>query len=379
MPPSGGIALCVSGASQHGQDLRELQHFCAHGLFLPYMSVSRKRSVVQSIRGVGMDKWSSRLMGAILGLVVTATAGLAADRIDQGTRPASETQSSSETQPAAIRNWQVGFSPSYSSGNFGTNTTSTFLYVPFSVRRFFRDGDVAVVIPFVTATSDGQQTIVGGNPVVIDDNSGGNSGPGGGGGGSGTPDDGGCSGKGQSGSGKNRTCGTTTRVAGQNVTTSGIGDIILRGRYYVLEERAYLPLVAITGRLKIPTASANQGLGTGKMDEGIGAEMSKLLGEKWLTFLDGGFNVIGRPEGLNLRNQWWYDVGAGYYWTKNLLTSVYFEEYRSLVSGRQNIRDFYFAANYKATDAWRYNAGVTVGVSNGAPDYAFTIGTSYRF
>jgi len=163
------------------------------------------------------------------------------------------------------------------------------------------------------------------------------------------------------------------------VTTSGIGDIILRGRYYVLQERDYLPLVALTGRLKIPTANANQGLGTGKMDEGIGAEMSKLLGKKWLTFLDGGFNVIGRPDGLELRNQWWYDMGGGYYWTKNLLTSVYFEEYRSLVSGRQNIRDFYFAANYKASDAWRYNAGVTVGVSNGAPDYAFTLGTSYRF
>jgi hypothetical protein len=168
-------------------------------------------------------------------------------------------------------------------------------------------------------------------------------------------------------------------VAGQNVTTSGIGDIVLRGRYYILQERDYLPLIAITGRLKIPTASANQGLGTGKMDEGVGAELSKSLGDKWLTFLDGGFNIIGRPDGLNLRNQWWYDVGAGYYWTNSLFTSVYFEEYRSLVSGSQNIRDFSFGANYKASDAWRYNAGVTVGVSNGAPDYAFSVGTSYRF
>ena len=273
------------------------------------------------------------------------------------------------------QNWQIGFTPSYSSGNFGTNTTSSFFYAPISIRRLFRDGNVTLIIPFVTATTDGSTTIVGGNPVRIDDNP--NSGSGGGGGG--TPDDNGCSGKGQSGSGKNRTCGLTTRAPGQNVTTAGIGDIILRGRYYVVEENDYIPLIALTGRLKLPTASASQGLGTGEMDEGVGTEVSKRLGEQWITFLDGGFNVIGRPDGLNLRNQWWYDVGGGYYFTKDLLGSVYFEEYRSLVSGLQNIRDVFLGMNYVASSAWRFNGGVALGVSNGAPDYVLSTGTSYRF
>jgi hypothetical protein len=35
--------------------------------------------------------------------------------------------------------------------------------------------------------------------------------------------------------------------------------------------------------------------------------------------------------------------------------------------------------NYKASSAWRFNGGVAVGVSNGAPDYAFSVGTGYRF
>ena len=306
----------------------------------------------------------------VIGFVVASGVGLAvaspADKTDQGPPSLSPD-----------RNWQIGFTPSYSSGNFGTNTTSTFFYAPISIRRLFRDGDVTLVIPFVTATTDGRATLVGGNAVRVDGGGGSNPGPGGGGGG--TPDDGGCSGKGLSGSGKNRVCGTTTRAAGQKVTTSGIGDIILRGRYYIVEEKDWIPLIAVTGRLKLPTASASEGLGTGKMDEGVGMEVSKLLGDKWITFLDGGFNVIGRPDGLNLRNQWWYDVGAGYYVTKYLMTSVYFEEYRSLVSDSVNIRDLFFGANYTASAAWRFNGGVTVGVSNGAPDYALSLGTSYRF
>ena len=224
------------------------------------------------------------VMCVMIGFVVASEVGLAvasaADKTDQGT-----------PSPSPDRNWQIGFTPSYSSGNFGTDTTSTFFYAPISIRRLFRDGDVALVIPFVTATTDGRTTLVGGNAVRVD-GGGSNSGPGGGGGG--TSDDGGCSGKGSNVSGKDRVCGTTTRTVGQTVTTSGLGDIILRGRYYVVEEKDWIPRIAVTGRLKLPTASASEGLGTGKMDEGLGMEVSKLLGDSWIAFLDGGFNVIGR-------------------------------------------------------------------------------------
>ena len=294
-------------------------------------------------------------MYLVIGFVVASGVGLAvaspADKTDQG--PAS---------PTPDRNWQIGFTPSYSSGNFGSNTTSSFFYAPLSVRRLFKDGDVTLVVPFVAATTDGRTTLLGGNPVRVD-----NSGPG-------SSSNTGCS---NSGPGKGNCL--TDRAQGQNVTTSGLGDIILRGRYYVVEEKDYLPLIAVTARMKLPTANEKLGLGTGAFDHGYGVEMSKRLGDNWLAFLDGGYNFIGDPDGFKLRNQYWYDVGAGYYFTKYLLASVYFEEYRSLVSDSVNIRDFFFGANYTASAAWRFNAGVTVGLSNGAPDHALSLGTSYRF
>jgi hypothetical protein len=270
--------------------------------------------------------------------------------------------------PPSEQNWQIGFNPSYSSGNYGTNTTSSFFYAPISIRRFFKDGDVAIVIPFVTATTDGRSTLVGGSQVPVQGGS--NSGPGGGGSGGGS----GCDSPGED----NPSC-LTGLAPGQKLTASGLGDIILRGRYYVVEEKDWTPLIAVTGRLKLPTADEKRGLGTGKMDEGFGTEISKRLGDNWITFIDGGFNIIGRPEGLNLRNQWWYDVGGGYYFAKNLLGSVYFEEYRSLFSGSQNIRDVFFGMSYRASSEWRFNGGVAVGLSNGAPDQVFSVGTSYRF
>jgi hypothetical protein len=302
-----------------------------------------------------MQRWIASVMaiGMVLGL--WGESAIAADLTDK--RP----------QPASERNWQIGLTPSYSNGNFGTNTTSEFVYVPFSLRRYFRDGDVAVIIPFVSVTSNGTATLVGGQPIQT------------------LP--GRCLKKGGTEIDTDKPeclalLNAGQGVAGQaaqKVTNSGLGDITLRGRYYLVEERDYVPLIAITGRLKLPTASEGKGLGTGALDHGYGIEMSKLIGDKWLAFLDGGYNFIGNPDGVELQNQYWYDVGAGYYFTKNLLASVYFEEYRALVPGLVNIRDFFFAMNYKASAAWRFNGGVAVGVSNGAPDYVVSIGTSYRF
>lgn len=289
---------------------------------------------------------------------------LAAEKGDQGPAPAPASQT-----------WQIGVTPSYSSGNFGTNTTSSFFYAPLSIRRLFRDGDVTLVIPFVTATSDGRTTLVGGTATRVDDNPHGGTGTGSGS----TADDGGCSGKGQSGSGKNRVCGTTDRLPGQKVTTAGLGDLILKGRYYVVEEDDYMPLIAVTGRMKLPTASASQGLGTGAFDYGAGLEISKMLGDKWIAFLDGGYNIIGDPDGIDLQNQHWYDVGVGYYVTKSLLVSTYYEEYRAIARGFVNARDIFVATNYTVSSAWRLNGGVTFGLSDGAPDFAVTVGTSYRF
>ncbi len=309
-----------------------------------------------------MGLWGRRVAGVVLCFFGTATIGLTAEKTDQGPQ-------------SPDRNWQIGFTPSYSTGNFGTSSTSSFLYAPLSMRRLFKDGDITVIVPFVTSTSDGRTTIVGGSATRVDDSS--KSGSGGSGGS--TSDDGGCSGKGQSGSGKDRVCGLTTRAPGQKVTASGVGDVIIKGRYYVDEEGDAMPLIALTARVKLPTANDSQGLGTGALDYGFGVEMSKMFGENWIGFLDAGYNIIGDPEGLPFQNQHWYDVGAGYFVTKDFLVSAYFEEYRAIVPGFVNARDFFFATNYTISAAWRLNSGVTVGVSNGAPDYAFSVGASYRF
>ena len=253
------------------------------------------------------------------------------------------------------RNWQVGFSPSYLKGDYGTDSTTTITYLPVSVRRLFDNGDLTFIMPYLCITSNGAVTLLGGVPNRVSQS--GNSGSGGSG-------------------GKGKRPGNVEPVSS---TDCGIGDLILRGRYYLVEEREWVPTIAVTGRLKIPTADSDRGLGTGEFDEGAGLEVNKKLFGQWWGFMDFGYTFIGDPSDVNLRNQWYYDIGVGHDLTKNLLLSMYYEEYRALIAGLSNPRDLLFALNYKASDLLRFNAATLVGLSDGAPDYGLTGGISWRF
>ncbi|HEY6973628.1 MAG TPA: transporter [Nitrospiraceae bacterium] len=254
-----------------------------------------------------------------------------------------------------VQDWQVGFSPTYMSGNYGTSSTTSITYLPLSIRRLFDNGDLTFTVPYLCVTGNGAVTVLSGTPNRVSK--------------SGTATTG-------QGGGKGKKPGN---VEPTSSTECGIGDLIFRGRYYLVDEHGPVPTVAVTGRVKIPTADADRGLGTGRFDEGVGVEMSKKLIGNWMGFVDFGYTFIGDPEGVNLRNQWYYDFGVGYNVTNKLLVSMYYEEYRALIEGLSNPRDLLFALNYTASSSLRFNASILAGLSSGAPDYGLTGGISWRF
>lgn len=259
-----------------------------------------------------------------------------------------------------VQNWQVGFSPTYSSGNYGTASTTNITYLPVAVRRLFDSGDITFTIPYICVNGDGAVTVLSGVPNRV----------------SKSGSSGATTSSSSTGNKKGKEPGN---VEPTTSTDCGIGDLILRGRYYLVDEVGWVPTIAVTGRVKFPTADSERGLGTGRFDESVGVEVSKKLIGRWLGFVDFGYTFIGDPPDLNLRNQWYYDLGVGYNLTQNLLISMYYEEYRALIEGLSNPRDLLFALNYKATSTLRFNASILAGLSDGAPDYALTGGVSWRF
>ena len=299
-----------------------------------------------SARGSTRYRRAGVFLGVVLTLIGGGTVGWAAVGED-------------ERQPKSAPQWRVNATVNYSSGSYGTDSTTNILYAPMTVRKIFRDGDVSVTIPFVMISGTGAVRLVGGVPTRTS---------------RATASPGGAL---AAGSGGGKRPGNSPLSS--STTDGGLGDIILRGRYYLIEESTIMPLVALTGRVKLPTADADTGLGTGEFDEGAGMELTKSLTDRWVAYLDGGYNIIGDAPDTNFNNQWWYDVGIGYNVTNNLHMSVFYEEYRALVNTVNNARDLLALANYIVNDTVHLTGSLLVGLSNGAPNYGLGGGIRLRF
>jgi hypothetical protein len=285
--------------------------------------------------------------------------------------------------PAAVLaadEWQVGTAPTFSSGRYGTDWRTEVLHIPITARRLFKDADLTLVFPVTCIWGNAGVTVVNGTPVRTErllaaasttttttttrgdtttvrttDST--------------TP---------------TRTtvdtATTTTSVTPNTISACGMGDIIVRGRYYVVNERAWLPTIAIRAHVKTPTADAERGLGTGRPDEGVGVEIGRTFGRGSMAMLDGGYTVIGRPAGVEYDNNWWYDVGLGQNLGGDAVNlSVFFSEYRAIVPGLPNARDILVALNVKGASGWRIQISGEKGLSDGSPDHGFTFGAARRF
>jgi hypothetical protein len=253
--------------------------------------------------------------------------------------------------------WQVGTTPSFSSGRYGSETRTDVFYTPIAARRLFDNGDLTFVVPFTCIRGNGGVVIVNGMPVR------------------------------QERLDAAARTGTTTRTgatvgstAAQPTTECGLGDIIVRGRYYAIDERGWLPTVAIRAHFKAPTASAERGLGTGRPDEGVGVEVSRTIAGGLMGMVDGGYTVIGDQAGYDFNNSWWYDVGLGQDLARSVVNlSVFLEEYRALVTGFAKAREVVTTVSVKSASGWRVQLSGSLGLTDGAPDRGFTFGASRRF
>ena len=265
-----------------------------------------------------------------------------------------------ERPPLPAPQWRVSATVNYSSGYYGEDSRTNILYAPMTVRRMFRDGDVSLTIPLVVISGTGAVRLVGGIPTRT---------------GNAAASPVGALAAGSGGGGKSPGSSPLSSAT----TDAGLGDIILRGRYYLIEESSVMPLVALTARVKMPTADADAGLGTGEFDEGVGVELTKTLTDRWLAFFDAGYNIIGDAPGTNFNNQWWYAVGVGNDITDKLTMSLFYEEYRALIDTVNNARDLLALTNYVVNDTVHLTGSLLVGLSNGAPNYGFGCGIRFRF
>ncbi|QCI79792.1 hypothetical protein E6W36_10335 [Hankyongella ginsenosidimutans] len=170
--------------------------------------------------------------------------------------------------PGAIRP-KLTFSTGvdYSRGDFDADAKTSIVYAPFTTQLAWGDWSFGATIPYIRIEGPGAVVGGGDSGVVV-------------------------------------TCGPRRQRLGlcpqaepsapqAAVTTAGgLGDLSFSAGYLLPEAWTGTWLVELQGRLKAPTASTRNGLGTGKVDYGIGVDIARGHGTV-RPFINLGYRVLG--------------------------------------------------------------------------------------
>ncbi len=229
--------------------------------------------------------------------------------------------------------WQTGLSFSYLTGDYGEDEDTDIYYWATHVKRYLGKGDITLTVPYLDIASDGA-TFVGGE---VEPMNGGDSG-------------------------------------------SGLGDIILKGRYYAIEQDGAMPYIDLVGSIKFPTANEEKGLGTGEVDFTWMVEAARRLeNEKWIVLGEIGYTLVGNPSGLDAKNRWLYSIGLAQELSKRLTLSGYVDGRTAIFPGNDDPLSLLLIGEYKFRPALRFDTMLEFGLNDGAPDLGITFGVRNRF
>ncbi|HSF07015.1 MAG TPA: transporter, partial [Methylomirabilota bacterium] len=159
--------------------------------------------------------------------------------------------------------FQLKLTTGYDKGDFGTSETTHTVYAPVTLRYLGEHFDVGVTASFIYLDAPANVTVVDGRPTI-------------------------------------------TGQPGGRDQVAGIGDTVIRARYFLVDDPGpgswyggLAPLV----KVKLPTGDEHRGLGTGEYDVGVGLEFDKQFADIYFVFGDVSYTFMGDPPDQNFRDR----------------------------------------------------------------------------
>lgn len=307
---------------------------------------------------------------------------------------------------SAQAQFSVSAGADYSTGKFGGSTATDVWNVPLVGRWDSGALTLKLTVPWIRITNAGGVIPVLGNGAGEHGGAGGDDRGGGGGSGSGRGSTS-VSGSGSSGSGSGGTVGQfgcafdnrkgatkvenngpcagfTTGVGGAAVapasrrTESGLGDAIVAATYNFYDNKASGIALDVTGRVKLPTASQQRGLGSGKTDAALQLDANRDF-QRASLFGTVGYKWLGKPEGVDLKNVLYGSLGASYKVTDAGSFGAAYDFASAALAGASRPSEMSVFFTQKFSRIAKLNVYVLKGLSNGSPDWGGGIKYTYLF
>jgi hypothetical protein len=149
---------------------------------------------------------------------------------------------------------------------------------------------------------------------------------------------------------------------------SGLGDTWISLSYEIEAfpvERGFLD---ITGKLKIPTADEDKGLGTGKFDQVLQLDYMYPC-DRLIPMATLGYKHRGDPATYNLNNSVFLSVGGDWRQTEKLHLGASLDYQQASVAGQEDPLDLFGYLSYKTNHRWTTTPYLYFGLSEGSPDF----------
>lgn len=175
-----------------------------------------------------------------------------------------------------------------------------------------------------------------------------------------------------------------TVVVGSNTgrrTESGLGDIVASGFYNVLNERNSPIGLDLGAKAKFGTADENRGLGTGKNDYSVQADLFKPIGA--LTpFGSVGYRWYGDPTtpvAVDFKNVVYWSLGASYKLSQPTSVGVAYDHRPAIVDNGNHVSEATLFVSQKLSSDWKLQFYGVKGFATGSPQWGAGAVLAYSY
>ncbi|WP_188449808.1 transporter [Sphingomonas psychrolutea] len=150
----------------------------------------------------------------------------------------------------------------------------------------------------------------------------------------------------------------------ERISREGLGDATLQATYDV-------PLAGLSASigagLKVPTASRRKGLGTGKLDYAVNAQIVRPIGKRISPFAAVGYTIVGQPQGFAVRNTLSASGGARVALSSRANAALSYSFEQSASTSLPNRQSLGLGVGVSAGRRLNLGLQTEAGVSKGAP------------
>ena len=240
----------------------------------------------------------------------------------------------------------LGIGADYSSGDYGSDTTTKILSVPFTAKYTHGAWTWKANLPWMRV--DGDPNVVPGLGSVTNTN--------------------------PNGRGRGNGGGTDPTVPTSGVA-SGIGDLRLSGTYAVDTGG---PLgIDLTANVKVPTADEDKGLGTGATDYGVAVDLYRDF-DGTLLFGGAGYTVLGDSDYIDADSV--VNSNLGVAWKAGSTSYGAMYDWRQAASDTSDDRsELTGFVTFPTGDRSKLQVYAVKGLSDGSPDWGLGLNLSKGF